>query len=375
MSKEAPRPGVRLHPSALLLSALLLTPAFGWWDFSPYSEHEDLLNRSIDIVAERYPDMAAEVNAYRDQLLSGVYDEDYDEDQTNGSYSDYSGYCAAVPDAWWPTATRALNAIQWVHDALNPNNWDAAVAAYASSPSDAYYKLGHILHNHQDLFVPAHAHISPHGSGTSGLVENHSWPLYFDNFEQWCEVTDNELNLANPAEIPEDSLDNLMAAAAVFSATDNDPTGFYPTQYYAPPDAPGGWGRYRPYPSGGYPCGNDRIDNDLANAWSLYIVPQCCEQVAGAIRFFYVTCNPTAVSAPSAPRVLPALRLPSPLRPGAPLNLPASARVTFSDISGRTVAVVRGSAACPALPSGTYACRVSTGPRTFTRPLTIVTGH
>lgn len=55
--------------------------------------------------------MAAEIDAWRDQMLSGIHDEDFDEDETNGSYSDYSGYCVAVPGAWWSTAHRHLNAI------------------------------------------------------------------------------------------------------------------------------------------------------------------------------------------------------------------------------------------------------------------------
>jgi hypothetical protein len=81
------------------LLAVLAGPASAWWDFSPYTEHQDLMSRSIDIAAERYPDMAAEVTAYRDQLLSGTHDEDFDSDETNGSYCDYSGYCVAVPGA------------------------------------------------------------------------------------------------------------------------------------------------------------------------------------------------------------------------------------------------------------------------------------
>jgi len=362
------------------LLALLAGQAFAWWDFSPYTEHQDLMSRSIDIVAERFPDMAAEVAAYRDQLLSGTHDEDFDEDETNGSYSDYSGYCATVPGAWWPTATRPLNAIQWVHDNQNPNYWDAAVAAYGSNRSDAYYKLGHVLHNLQDLFVPAHAHISPHGLGTSGLVEYHSWPLYFDNFEEWCEVTDNELNLAQYGRIPEAEFDTLMVSAATFSSTDNESATFYPSQYYAPPDAPGGWGRYRPYPSGSYPCGNDRIDNDLANAWSLYIVPRCCEVAAAGIRAFYVACNPTTIEEPPS-LTSPAqnVRLNSPVRPGSLIHitgLDAPATMTILDISGRTVARLAIATSqrvfCPRLPAGIYTCRITTDSRTFTQPLIII---
>ena len=369
--------GLRFPLSLFILFAFSVMPAFAWWDFSPYIEHQDLLSRSIDIAAERYPDMAAEIAAFRDELLSGTHDEDYDEDETNGSYSDYSGYCAAVPGAWWPTATRQLNAIQWVNDGLNPDNWAAAVGTYPSSKSDAYYKLGHVLHNLQDLFVPAHAHISPHGSGTSGLVENHSWPVYLDNFELWCEVTDNELSRAQPGRIPEAGLDTLMVAAATFSSTDNESAAFYPDRYYAPPDAPGAWGRYRPYPSGGYPCGNDRIDNDLANSWSLYIVPRCCEVTAAALRALFVAC--AAVEEPSAmPSPAPKLRLSSPVSAGSPIRvtgLDAPATLTLLDVAGRAVArltIISHSVSCPSVPAGTYACRITTGSTTCTQPIVVV---
>lgn len=212
------------------------------------------------------------------------------------------------------------------------------------------------------------------------MVENHSWPAYFDNFEEWCEVTDNELNLAQPGRIPEAELDTLMVAAVTFSSTDNDSAAFYPSQYFAPPDAPGGWGRYRPYPSGGYPCGNDQIDNDLANAWSLYIVPRCCEYAAAGLRAFYVACNPTAIEEPSAlPSPVPKLRLSSPVCAGSPIRitgLNAPATVTLLNLSGRTVTRLTISASqptlCPALPAGIYACRITTSSRTFTQPLIIV---
>ncbi len=293
--------------TALLLA--LCASVFGWWDFWPYTEHQNLVSRSIDICAERYPDMASEIVAYRAELKSGVHDEDFDSDEVNGSYCDYSGYSPAVPGAWWPTARRHLTAIQWVLDSLNPNNWTAAVVRYASSKADAYNMLGHIVHNLQDLFVPAHSHISPHGLGTGGLVENHSWPAYFDNFEQYCEVTDNELRLARADRIPELALETLMVRAAVFSNTDAESAGFLPSEYYAHPDTAGGWGRYRPYPSGGYPCGRDRIDNALADAWSFWIVPTCCEYGAAALREFYLACNPTAVKEQAPEPTRPLTRL------------------------------------------------------------------
>ncbi|MEO0085760.1 MAG: hypothetical protein ABIK37_03930 [candidate division WOR-3 bacterium] len=352
--------------TALLIA--LAGTALGWWDMWPYYEHQDLLGRTIDICAERYPDMAAELSSYRSLLLAGVHDEDFDSDEINGSYSDYSGYCVAVPDAWWPTARRHLNAIQWVHDVQNPNNWTAAVATYPARRSDAYYMLGHILHNLQDLFVPAHAHISPHGLGTSGLVENHSWPAYFDNFEQYCEVTSNELNRARADRIPEASLDTLMVRAARFASTDVDSAGFSPSLYYAPPDQPGAWGRYRPYPYNGYPCGRDRIDNNLANTWSLWVVPACCEITAAAVRAFYLECNPTGVEE-TPPDLSRQLVLTSPARPGA-VFLVAPQPATFQLISadGRIAVRLSGSSIrCPVLPDGTYLLRAPQ----FTRPVVI----
>lgn len=276
----------------LLYLLLGTTTSIAWWDLWPNEEHQAMISRSVDICAERFPEMAAEITACRSRLMAGAHDEDFDSDEVNGSYCDYSGYCPALPRAWWPTARRPLNALQWVHDPLNPNNWSTALNTYQSSKNTAYYMLGHIIHNLQDLFVPAHSHISPHGTGTAGLVENHSWPGYFDKFEQWCEVTEAELSLAQASRIPDVCLESLMVRAARFSATDNDTAGFRPSEYYAPPDTIGGWGRYRPYPSGGYPCGRDRIDNNLANRWSRHLVPACCEYGAGAIRQFYLAANP-----------------------------------------------------------------------------------
>jgi len=354
--------------AVLALLIALAGTAYGWWDMWPYYEHQDLLSRSIDICAERYPDMAAEIRSYRSQMLSGVHDEDFDSDEVNGSYSDYSGYCVAVPGAWWPTARRQLNAIEWVHDAQNPNNWTAAISAYPARRADAYYMLGHILHNLQDLFVPAHAHISPHGLGTGGLVENHSWPGYFDNFEQFCEVTTNELNRARPDRIPEAPLDTLMIRAATFASTDVETAGFLPSLYYAPPDQPGAWGRYRPFPSGGYPCGRDRIDNPIANSWSLWIVPACCEVTAAAIRAFYLECNPVGKAETTSPQIsywsaLSDVLLRSPVSPGA-LLLSSSRALTAQFISadGRVAPTISGRAIrCPDLPAGTYLLRITTG--------------
>lgn len=356
--------------TALFIVAAAAGPLFAWWDVWPYLEHQALMSRSIDIAAERYQDMAVEITAYRDELLSGAHDEDFDSDGSNGSYCDYSGFCAVIPDAWWPTAARPLNAIQWIHDSGNPNCWDSAVAAYARNRADAYHRLGHIEHNLQDLFIPAHSHISPHGSGTGNLVENHSWPTYPDNFEQWCEVNDHELKLARADRIPVGGRETLMKAAAVFSSTDNESAAFYPSQYYAMPDAPGGWGRYRPYPSGGHPCGYDNVDNDCANSWSEYLVPRCCEVAAAAIRTFYLAGNlPNSQG----------LRVESPVKVGSPfriIGLDAPATIALVDITGRVVARLSispsESVLCPSIPAGPYGCQVSVGGATFTQPIVVV---
>ena len=165
-----------------------------------------------------------------------------------------------------------------------------AISLYGSNQSAAYLALGHVLHNVEDLFVPAHSFLGPHGLGTSGLVYNHSWPLYFDNFEQYCEVTSNELNHSDPNRIPEivAAPESLMVQSAVFSTTDQESLSYFPSQYYASPDSAADWGKYRPYPYQDYPCGNDNIDNNLANNWSLFLVPRCVEYAAGMIRFFYI---------------------------------------------------------------------------------------
>ena len=360
--------------SALLI-LLLCGPALCWWDFWPNTEHQDLLSRSVEIAAERYPDMAAEIQSFEAELLSGTHDEDFDSDETNGSYSDYSGLCPAVPGAWWPTARRHLDAVQWVSDNLNPNNWSAAVAAYPSSRSDAYYMLGHIIHTLQDLFVPAHSHISPHGLGTSGLVENHSWPAYFDGFEQWCEVTENELGLARPEQIPEAYLETLMMRSAVFSRTDVESLGFLPSQYFADPDTAGGWGRYRPYPSGGYPCGNDRIDNSLANAWSVLLVPACCEYAAAALRTFYVACNPTGAEESETGRTEAEYSFPSLVsaRRLTELRFLSGLDIEVVDASGRIVSTLAYGVWRPASGvAGAFFLRIRSGNQSTVRKVLVV---
>ena len=290
--------------NALLLPAL----AFGWWTWGPYPEHEDLTDKAVDIAIARWPEVAAELNQYRDQIVQGSHDEDFGEDTLYGASTDYSGYSPQMPDAWWPTAQLPLNALQWTRAWQNPYSWDVALSLYGTNPAEAYLALGHVAHNLEDLFVPAHSFIAPHGSGTSGLVENHSWPLYFDNFEQYDEVTENELGRADPNRIPEDVLEpeSLMRRAAVFATTDQDSLRYYSNQYYAAPDAAGDWGKYRPYPYEGYPCGQDNIDNSLANAWSLFIVPRCVESNAGLLRLFFVL-NHTGIEQPG--RTQPVLQV------------------------------------------------------------------
>jgi hypothetical protein len=315
------------------LGILFAGPAFGWWTFGPYTEHEDLTGKAIDIALARWPEMTSELEQYRSDIVDGSHNEDFDEDGYNGAYVDYSGYSAARPDAYWPTATRPLNALEWTRDAYNPYCWDSALVYQGRNPGLAYLALGHILHNLEDLFVPAHSFIGPHGSGTSGLVENHSWPLYFDNFEQYDEVTENELGRADPNRIPEQrfSPETLMVRAAVFATSDQESLGYYPSQYFAPPDFRGDWGKYRPYPSGGYPCGNDRIDNDLANTWSLFIVPRCVEHCAGLIRTFFELTH-TGVNASEPAPVLTASPTVEPSLFRAGTSIRVTSRAAFRDI-------------------------------------------
>jgi len=239
---EAQAAGCKLK---LILVALLPALAFGWWTWGPYPEHEDLTNKAVDIAILRWPEMTDELNPYRDQIMQGSHDEDFGEDTLYGASTDYSGYNPQVPGAWWPTAQLPLNALQWIRAWQNPYSWDAALTLYGTHPAEAYLALGHVVHNLEDLFVPAHSFIAPHGSGTSGLVENHSWPLYFDNFEQYDEVTANELGRADPNRIPEDVFEpeSLMRRAAVFATTDQESLNYYPNQYYTAPDAPGDWGK------------------------------------------------------------------------------------------------------------------------------------
>ncbi len=278
--------------SVIALVVTILTPEilFGWWEIWPYNDHQAITSKAIDIAAERWPEMAEEINNYRDEMKQGSHDEDFGSDTLYGNSSDYSAYNPLVPQAYWPIARLHLNALEWIRAWQNPYSWDVAISLYNSNRSAAYLALGHILHNLQDLFVPAHSFVAPHGLGTGGLVYNHSWPLYFDNFEQYCEVTANELNRADPNRIPEvfSAPESLMKQAAIFATQDQESLSYYPNQYYAAPDSAGDWGKYRPYPYRGYPCGIDNVNNDIANAWSLFLVPRCVEYTAAMIRFFYL---------------------------------------------------------------------------------------
>lgn len=277
----------------IIVIFLLPNIALSWWEFWPYNDHQAITSKAIDITAQRWPEMANEIINYRDQMKQGSHDEDYGSDTLYGNSSDYSAYSPLIADAYLPIAQLHLNALEWIRAWQNPYSWDVALALYGSNQSAAYLALGHVLHNLQDLFVPAHSFLGPHGLGTGGLVYNHSWPLYFDNFEQYCEVTANELNRADPNLIPEgiSSPESLMVEAAILATTDQESLTYYPNQYYAPPDSAGDWGKYRPYPFQGYPCGIDNITNDIANAWSLFLVPKCVEYTAGMIRLFYCQFN------------------------------------------------------------------------------------
>jgi predicted CopG family antitoxin len=272
-----------------LLIILFPISVFGWWEIWPYNDHQAITSKAIDIAGERWPEMAEEINNYRDEMKQGSHDEDFGSDTLYGNSSDYSAYSPTLPQAYWPLARLHLNALEWIRAWQNPYSWDRAVSWYGSNQSAAYLALGHVLHNLQDLFVPAHSFVAPHGLGTGGLVYNHSWPFYFDNFEQYCEVTANELNRSDPNRIPEvlSAPESLMVQAAIFATQDQESLNYFPNQYYAPPDSVGDWGKYRPYPYQGYPSGIDNITNDIANAWSLFLVPRCVEYTAGMIRLFY----------------------------------------------------------------------------------------
>ncbi len=274
----------------LILTLLLPRILMGWWEIWPYNDHQAITSKAIDIAAERWQEMASEITNYRDEMKQGSHDEDFGSDTLYGSSSDYSGYNPLIPEAYWPTAQLHLNALQWIRAWQNPYSWDVAINLYGSNMSAAYLALGHVLHNIEDLFVPAHSFLAPHGLGTGGLVYNHTWPLYFDNLEQYCEVTDNELNRAGPNLIPDNILtpESLMIFSSWFAITDSESLNYYPNQYYAQPDSAGDWGKYRPYPYQGYPSGIDNIDNDIANDWSLFIVPRCVEYTAAMIRLFYI---------------------------------------------------------------------------------------
>jgi hypothetical protein len=284
------RPTYKKYSVIILVTIFVPGILIGWWDTWPYTEHQSITSKAIDIAAQRWPEMATEINSFRDQLKQGSHDEDFGSDTLYGNSSDYSAYNPSVPTAYWVIAQLHLNASQWIRAWQNPYSWDVAISLYGSNQSAAYLALGHVLHNLEDLFIPAHSFLGPHGPGTSGLVYNHSWPLYFDNFEQYCEVTSNELNRSDPNQIPEyiQSVESLMVQAAIFSNSDQESLHYFPNQYYAQPDSAGGWGKYRPYPYQGYPCGNDNIDNDIANNWSLFLVPRCVEYSASMIRLFFV---------------------------------------------------------------------------------------
>jgi hypothetical protein len=314
---------------------VLVSSLHAWWTTGPYTEHEDLTARAIDIAEQRWPGMAAELEANRDQIVQGSHDEDFGSDTLYGNASDYSAYSPTVPDAWWPTAQLHLNVLQWNRAGQNPWSWNVALSLHGTDMPLAWLALGHVIHNLEDLYVPAHPFFGPHGLGTSGLVENHSWPLFFDNFEQYSEVTADELSRADVNRIPVDvpTPESLMILAARFSTSDQESLGFFPSRYYAPPESAGDWGRYRPFPYEDHPSGKDEVDNDVANAWSRFLVPRCVEQVAGLIRLFY-TLTPHDVILPASITVRP-----SPFRGSATvryvLSMPCPVSVTITDRSGR----------------------------------------
>jgi hypothetical protein len=247
------------------------------------------------------------------------------------------------------------------------------------------------MHNLEDLFVPAHSFIAPHGSGTSGLVDNHSWPLYFDNFEQYDEVTENELGRADPNRIPEayQTPETLMIQASLYVTSDQDSLGYYPGTYYAAPDFAGDWGKYRPYPYNGYPCGEDMIDNGIANTWSLFIVPRCVESNAALIRLFWELTHTAVAETPvAAAGRLTFSAAPNPFSSRVTLRIANSTRHTplsalvIRDASGRRIRELRMTAGDAqsvvwngtddlgrAVPAGVYYCQSAGAECSEVRPI------
>jgi len=122
------------------------------------------------------------------------------------------------------------------------------------------------------------------------------------------------------------------------------------------------------------------IDNDLANTWSLFIVPRCVESNAALLHLFYVL-NHTGVQQPKAAQ--PALKLsaePSLFSDRTRIRCQASgeadAVLWIADATGRTVRVITLGRARSALavwdgtdasgavvPVGNYFCILQSGGR------------
>ena len=136
------------------------------------------------------------------QLGIGAWEED------NGNFAgnnramrhyydpDFNGKKKGVPYyrhyTWWrtlekgtdvtkPSGGRYAGALEWARNgavenwsSANPFNWEGAIRAYDythSSRSEAYYRLGHVLHLLTDMAEPDHVFNMPHAGSSKGLPD------------------------------------------------------------------------------------------------------------------------------------------------------------------------------------------------------------
>jgi hypothetical protein len=136
------------------------------------------------------------------QLGVGAWEED------NGNFAgnnramrhyydpDFNGKKKGVPYykhyTWWrtlekgtdvtkPSGGRYAGALEWARNGAvenwnitNPFNWEGAINAYDythSSRSEAYYRLGHVLHLLTDMAEPDHVFNMPHAGSSKGLPD------------------------------------------------------------------------------------------------------------------------------------------------------------------------------------------------------------
>jgi len=98
-------------------------------------------------------------------------------------YSHYKlwKYLEKGTDVTKPSGGRYAGALEWARNgavqqwnSANPFNWEGAIRAYDythSSRSEAYYRLGHVLHLLTDMAEPDHAFNMPHAGSSKGLPD------------------------------------------------------------------------------------------------------------------------------------------------------------------------------------------------------------